>query len=102
MPVRLLRVVRQRLRALFRKDALDAELEGELAFHLEQLVQEFVEGHRRPAPPRLVGVMLEPVGRRHPKLVGDAHPSQHVAVGVGGYRLDRRAADVDADCDAFA
>ncbi|HEX5109156.1 MAG TPA: ABC transporter permease [Vicinamibacterales bacterium] len=53
MPVRLLRVVRQRLRALFRKDALDAELEGELAFHLEQLVQEFVDQGLTPEEARL-------------------------------------------------
>jgi len=53
MPVRFLRVVRQRLRALFRKDALDAELEGELAFHLEQLVQEFVDQGLPPEEARL-------------------------------------------------
>jgi hypothetical protein len=34
--------------------------------------------------------------------MGDAHPRGHVAVGVGGYRLDRGAADVDADCDVYA
>ena len=43
MSFRLLRVARQRLRALFRRDAVDAELARELAFHLEQLTQEYVE-----------------------------------------------------------
>jgi hypothetical protein len=29
------------------------------------------------------------------------YPGRHAAVGVGGYRFDRCAAYVDADCDAF-
>jgi putative ABC transport system permease protein len=42
-PSRLLRVLRQRLRALFRRGSVDEELSQELGFHLEQLTQEFVE-----------------------------------------------------------
>ena len=38
---RLLRVARQRLRAVFHKDAADAELSRELALHFELLVDEF-------------------------------------------------------------
>jgi putative ABC transport system permease protein len=40
---RLLRVARQRWRAVFRRDAVDEELARELSFHVEQLTQEFVE-----------------------------------------------------------
>ena len=43
MSLRLLRVARQRWRALFRRDAVDEELASELSFHVEQLTQEFVE-----------------------------------------------------------
>jgi hypothetical protein len=43
MSLRLLRVARQRLRALLRRDAVDDELARELSFHLEQLTQEYVE-----------------------------------------------------------
>jgi putative ABC transport system permease protein len=43
MSLRILRVARQRLRALFRRDELDGELARELSFHVEQLAQEFVE-----------------------------------------------------------
>jgi len=39
---RLLRIVRQRLRSLLRKEKLDAQLDEELAFHLEQLTNEKV------------------------------------------------------------
>ena len=53
MPVRFLRVVRQRLRALFRRDALDSELERELAFHLEQLTREYIEEGQPPEEARL-------------------------------------------------
>jgi putative ABC transport system permease protein len=42
-PTRLFRIAYQRLRALFRRDSVDEELSQELAFHLEQLTQEFVE-----------------------------------------------------------
>jgi predicted permease len=41
---RLLRIARQRLRALFRRDEVDDELARELSFHVEQLTQEYVEG----------------------------------------------------------
>jgi putative ABC transport system permease protein len=40
---RLLRVARQRLRALFRRDAVDDELARELSFHIEQLTRENIE-----------------------------------------------------------
>ena len=43
MSLRPLRIVRQRWRALFRRDAVDEELARELSFHVEQLTQEFVE-----------------------------------------------------------
>ena len=43
MVARLLRVARQRWRALVRRDVVDDELARELAFHLEQLTREFVE-----------------------------------------------------------
>ena len=39
MSLRLLRVARQRWRALFRRDAVDDELASELSFHIEQLTQ---------------------------------------------------------------
>src|SRR5579872_6361783 len=38
--MRLLRVLRQRARSLFRRARVDAELETELQFHLEQLTRE--------------------------------------------------------------
>src|SRR5688572_17335104 len=41
-PVRFVRIARQRLRALARRDALDAELDRELAFHLDQLAAEYI------------------------------------------------------------
>ena len=41
---RLTRILRQRLRSLWRKDRADAELDQEFAFHLEQLVQENLAG----------------------------------------------------------
>jgi len=44
MSLRLLRVARQRLRALVQRNAVDDELARELSFHIEQLKQEFVEG----------------------------------------------------------
>jgi putative ABC transport system permease protein len=40
---RLLRIARQRIRSLFRKDAVDAELATELAFHFDQLVTEYID-----------------------------------------------------------
>ena len=43
MVLRLLRVARQRWRALFRRDAVDEELARELSFHVEQLTQEYLE-----------------------------------------------------------
>ena len=42
-PIRLLRIAQQRLRALFRSSAVDEELAQELAFHLDQLTQEFID-----------------------------------------------------------
>jgi putative ABC transport system permease protein len=44
MLARLLRIARQRWRALFRRDAVDDELARELSFHIEQLTREYVEG----------------------------------------------------------
>jgi putative ABC transport system permease protein len=42
-PARLFRIAGQRLRSIFRKDAMDAELEREIAFHIEQTVRENIE-----------------------------------------------------------
>jgi predicted permease len=39
---RFVRIVRQRCRALWRRDELDAELDRELAFHLDQLAAEYL------------------------------------------------------------
>jgi putative ABC transport system permease protein len=50
---RFLRIVRQRLRAVWRPDALDIELDRELAFHLEQLTSEFIADGLTPAEARL-------------------------------------------------
>ena len=63
---------------------------------------QLLQGRQRTAPPCLVGVVLESVGRRHPQLVRNPDPRRHVAVLVGGHRFDRGGADVDADCDVFA
>ena len=63
---------------------------------------QLLESRQRTAPPGLVGVVLEPVRRRHPQLVRNARPRHHLAVLVGGHRFDRGRADVDADCDLFA
>ena len=43
MSSRLLRIARQRWRALFRRDDVDEELARELSFHLEQLTQEYLD-----------------------------------------------------------
>jgi predicted permease len=40
---RLLRIARQRVRALFRRNVVDEELANELAFHLDQLTEELVD-----------------------------------------------------------
>ena len=40
--LRLFRVVRQRARAITRRDSLDVELDRELAFHLDQLAAEYI------------------------------------------------------------
>jgi putative ABC transport system permease protein len=40
---RRVRVVQQRIRSLFRKDAVDSELARELAFHFDHLVSEYIE-----------------------------------------------------------
>ena len=63
---------------------------------------QLLEGRQRAPPPRLVGVMLQQVGGRHPQLVRNPYPRRHLAVLVDGYRFDRGGADVDADCDVFA
>jgi predicted permease len=52
--VRLLRVFRQRARSLFCSARADAELDRELAFHLEQLTRENVEAGMAPAEARRV------------------------------------------------
>src|SRR5687767_5845752 len=39
-PMRLIRILRQRIRSLFRSEQADRELDNELAFHLEQLTRE--------------------------------------------------------------
>jgi putative ABC transport system permease protein len=44
MSRRWLRVTRQRLRALLHRDSVDNEFTRELAFHIEQLTQELVDG----------------------------------------------------------
>ena len=49
---RFLRIVRQRLRALLRRDALDTELDRELAFHLEQLTAEYITDGMSPGEAR--------------------------------------------------
>lgn len=43
--------------------------------------------------------VFESIGGRHPQPVVDAYPRRHVSVDVGGYRFDRGAADVNADCE---
>jgi putative ABC transport system permease protein len=43
MSLRLLRVARQRLRALVRREVVDDELARELSFHVEQLTEEYLE-----------------------------------------------------------
>lgn len=45
---RILRVSRLRLRSLSRSEALDAEVENELAFHVEQLTREHIAGGMAP------------------------------------------------------
>src|SRR6202048_899870 len=45
--------------------------------------------------------MLQAVRRLYSQLVRNSCPGQHPTVVVGGHRLDRRGADVDADCDRF-
>ncbi len=52
LPNRFLRIALQRLRAVIRRDTLDAELDRELAFHLEQLTAEYVASGLRPADAR--------------------------------------------------
>jgi len=51
--MRLLRVLRQRARSIFRGARADAELARELEFHLEQLTRENVESGMAPAAARL-------------------------------------------------
>ncbi|HEY1304602.1 MAG TPA: ABC transporter permease [Vicinamibacterales bacterium] len=40
---RFLRIARQRLRSLFRRDSVDLELSDELSFHFDQLVAEYID-----------------------------------------------------------
>ncbi len=61
-----------------------------------------LEGRQRAVPPGLLRVMLEFVRRGYPQPVRDSGPRDHSAVLVGGHRLDRGRADVDADCHLFA
>jgi hypothetical protein len=70
-----LRVFRQRVRALFEKDRLDAELGQELAFHFDQLVEEnLAEGmsvqRAREAAARVLGnrSLLEEQCRDHRRV----------------------------------
>src|SRR5262245_4383970 len=51
--LRVVRIARQRLRSLFRQDAVDAELGDELAFHFDQLVEEFRDRGMCPRDARL-------------------------------------------------
>jgi len=51
-PKRLLRIVRQRIRAIWRPASLDAELDRELAFHLEQLTEELIADGMTPEEAR--------------------------------------------------
>ena len=58
--LRRLRVLRQRLRSSWRKEAMDAELLKEFAFHLDQLVHENIaegmpSGEARSAARRTLG-----------------------------------------------
>ena len=52
-------------------------------------------------PPRLVGVVLQPVRGGHPQPMRNPYPGRHLTVLVGGDGLDRSRADVDANCDDF-
>jgi predicted permease len=49
---RLLRIIRQRLRSFFLKSRVDAELDREFAFHLEQLIRENIADGKTPAEAR--------------------------------------------------
>jgi hypothetical protein len=51
--MRLLRVLRQRVRSVFRREKADDELARELAFHLEQLTHENIAGGMEPVAARL-------------------------------------------------
>jgi predicted permease len=53
MSFRLLRIARQRLRSLVRRNDVDEELASELSFHVEQLTQEFIDGGMSDADARL-------------------------------------------------
>jgi len=60
---RLARIARQRIRSLFHKDDVDAELSSELAFHFDQLVIEYIdsgmtEHEARVAARRAIGNMV--------------------------------------------
>ena len=64
--------------------------------------RQLVQRRQRALPPGLVGVVLQPVRRRHPQLVRNPCPRDHPAILIGGDRFDGGGADVDADCDLFA
>ena len=49
---RLTRILRQRLRSLWRRDSVDAELDREFEFHLDQLVTEHIEAGMTPQEAR--------------------------------------------------
>jgi putative ABC transport system permease protein len=49
---RLLRISHQRVRSLFRKDAVDGEVSRELAFHFDQLIEENIAAGMFPADAR--------------------------------------------------
>jgi putative ABC transport system permease protein len=82
---RLSRITRQRLRAVFRGDSVDAELSRELTFHYEQLVQELVDDgltlhEARLAARRTIGniPLLEQQCRDH-RTVGWLHDARQDA-----------------------
>src|SRR5262245_5671180 len=60
--MRFVRIAQQRIRSLFRKEAVDAELASEFAFHSDQLVAEYIdsgmtEHDARQAAQRAIGNM---------------------------------------------
>ena len=94
MSFRLLRIARQRLRALFQRDAVDAELARELSFHLEQLTQEYIEtgmseADARRAARRVIGnIPLIEEQSRDTRAVGWLHDLRQDV--IYGARMLRR------------